>query len=129
MTWEERLDSLIAKLDANDGMQEETSARERTPEEIKDGLIGCSEDGCKGCPYEVDCMETDGFSECAKDALAYIKRLEEVVMLMVLQYCQDDGKLDHQFMCAGEQAFAVLGLKQYGPIEDLHKLMDEAGVI
>lgn len=48
----------------------------RTPEEIKKGLLHCSEDGCKGCNYEDDCNMADGFSVLAFDALAYIQQLE-----------------------------------------------------
>ena len=79
----------------------------------------------------IEALEEDVGSKIGKNVMLEnrIKRLEEVVMLMVLQYCQADGKLDHMYMCAGEQAFAALGLKQYDPIETLHKLMDDAGVI
>lgn len=48
----------------------------KTPEEIKKGLDHCGEDGCKDCPYVQDCTMTDGFSELAKDSLAYIQQLE-----------------------------------------------------
>lgn len=48
----------------------------RMPEEIKKGLLHCSEDGCKGCNYEDDCNMADGFSVLAFDALAYIQQLE-----------------------------------------------------
>lgn len=98
----------------------------KTPDEIKKAFECCMQmHGCKECSYSGERCTV----ELSKDTLAYIQELEAVVMLMVLQYCQANGKLDHQFMCAGEQAFKVLGLEQYGPIEDLHKLMDESGVI
>ena len=42
------------------------------------GLEHCSEDGCKDCPYETDCMMADGFSELAKDALELLKEQEPV---------------------------------------------------
>lgn len=48
----------------------------RTPDEIKNGLNHCSEDGCKQCPYKYDCDMTDGFSVLAGDAIAYIHQLE-----------------------------------------------------
>lgn len=48
----------------------------KTPEDIKKGLRHCSEDGCKHCPYEDDCHLSDGGSELAADALAYIVQLE-----------------------------------------------------
>ena len=50
----------------------------KTPEEIKEGLEHCSEDGCKGCNYEEDCNMADGFSVLAFDALAYIQQLEQI---------------------------------------------------
>lgn len=49
----------------------------KTPEEIKQGLEHCSEDGCKGCTYEEDCNMADGFSVLAYDALAYIRLMED----------------------------------------------------
>ena len=48
----------------------------KTPDEIKKGLDHCGEDGCKDCPYVQDCTMMDGFSELAKDSLAYIQQLE-----------------------------------------------------
>lgn len=48
----------------------------KTPEEIKQGLKHCAEDGCKGCNYEYECNMADGFSTLAYDALAYIQQLE-----------------------------------------------------
>lgn len=50
----------------------------KTPDEIRQGLKHCSEDGCKGCCYEHDCNMADGFSVLAYDALAYIRQLEAV---------------------------------------------------
>ena len=56
-----------------------------------------------------------------KDALALIRQLEaerdamkEALGLMVYQYCVSGTELDYRFMCAGETAFRVLGLEQYG---------------
>ena len=46
-----------------------------------------------------------------------IRQLEEALLLMVDQYCVRDGRLDHMFMCAGEHAFAALGL-EYGDLEE-----------
>ena len=48
----------------------------KTPDEIKNGLNHCSEDGCKQCPYNYDCNMADGFSALAYDANAYIHLLE-----------------------------------------------------
>lgn len=51
----------------------------KTSEEIKNGLEHCCEAGCKHCPYEDDCHLSDGGSELAADALAYIRQLEAQV--------------------------------------------------
>lgn len=40
--------------------------------------------------------------------------MKEALGLMVYQYCVRGDKLDHLYMCAGETAFRVLGLEQYG---------------
>ena len=48
----------------------------KTPDEIKNGLNHCSEDGCKQCLYKYDCDMADGFSVLAGDAIAYIHQLE-----------------------------------------------------
>ena len=79
----------------------------------------------------IEALEEDAGSKIAEIAQLEnrIKRLEAALMLMVAQYCQADKKLEHMYMCAGEQAFAVLGLKQGDSIETLYKLMDDAGVI
>jgi hypothetical protein len=45
-------------------------------EKVIKGLEHCSEDGCKGCPYEQDCKMCDGFSDLAKDALELLKEWE-----------------------------------------------------
>lgn len=46
------------------------------------------------------------------EAADAIEELEYALLLMVLQYCTtDDGLLFHEFMSAGENAFAVLGLE------------------
>ena len=51
----------------------------KTVEEIKKGLECCSDDGCKGCPFEEDCNMADGFSVLAYDALEYIRQLEDTI--------------------------------------------------
>lgn len=54
-------------------------------------------------------VDTAVVMEKAADA---IEELEYALLLMVLQYCTtDDGLLFHEFMSAGENAFAVLGLE------------------
>ena len=50
-------------------------------------------------------------AELEAEAADAIEKLEYALLLMVLQYCTtDDGLLFHEFMSAGENAFAVLGL-------------------
>lgn len=60
------------------------------------------------------------------DAQARIRELEDALMLMVYQYCQSDGRLEHAYMCAGEHAFKALGLKNGDRIEVLEAMMDES---
>lgn len=68
----------------------------------------------------------------AEDALANasqaadaIEELEYALLLMVLQYCTtDDGLLFHEFMSAGENAFAVLGLENGQQEAPLWRKMD-----
>ena len=48
-------------------------------EKVIKGLEHCSEDGCKDCPYETDCIMADGFSELAKDVLELLKEQESTV--------------------------------------------------
>lgn len=53
----------------------------------------------------------DARSDMIHMAADAIERLEAALILMVLQYCTDeDGTLWHQFMSAGESAFAALGI-------------------
>lgn len=52
-----------------------------------------------------------------------ISQLEKALLLMVYQYCVTDGRLDHRFMCAGEQAFAVLGLENGDHVEKLEEML------
>lgn len=60
-------------------------------------------------------FDYDGWVDTAivlEQAADAIEELEYALLLMVLQYCTtDDGLLFHEFMTAGENAFAVLGLK------------------
>ena len=54
----------------------------------------------------------DKDAQLAFDAANAIEELEYALLLMVLQYCTtDDGLLFHEFMSAGENAFAALGLE------------------
>lgn len=45
--------------------------------------------------------------------------LDNALRDMVVQYCSYDGKLDHEFMSAGEHAFDVLDLDYGAPVETL----------
>ena len=114
----------------------------KTPDEIKKGLEFCSRLTCGeknvDCPYE--CGNSECISHLTADALALIQQLEdhlreatkkvkqieverdamkEALGLMVYQYCVRGDKLDHLYMCAGETAFRVLGLEQYGDTRTL----------
>ena len=57
------------------------------------------------------------------DAMKRIEQLEEALMLMVYQYCVTDERLDHRFMCAGEHAFAALGLQNGESAERLEQML------
>ena len=57
------------------------------------------------------------------DAMKRISQLEEALMLMVYQYCVTDERLDHRYMCAGEHAFAALGLANGESIERLEEML------
>lgn len=57
------------------------------------------------------------------EAMKRIALLEEALILMVCQYCVTDGKLDHRYMCAGEHAFAALGLKNGDSVEKLEEML------
>nr|DAR21956.1 MAG TPA: hypothetical protein [Caudoviricetes sp.] len=52
-----------------------------------------------------------------------IAQLEEALMLMVYQYCVTDDRLEHRYMCAGEHAFAALGLKNGDSVERLEEML------
>lgn len=55
-----------------------------------------------------------------REAADAIEKLQDALLLMVLQYCTtDDGLLFHSFMSAGENAFAVLGLENGQQAEPL----------
>ena len=115
----------------------------KSPDKIKKGLECCSvgiyENFCNDCPYNSLAM-----AECPTklktDALALIQQLQaenaeqterirqleaerdamkEALGLMVYQYCVSGTELDHRYMCAGETAFRVLGLEQYGDTRTL----------
>lgn len=98
----------------------------KTPDDVKKGLAACNKyeyGQHSGCPYvgEMFCIR----NVCG-DALSLIHQLEaerdamkEALGLMVYQYCVRGDKLDHLYMCAGETAFRVLGLEQYGDTRTL----------
>ena len=59
----------------------------------------------------------------AEEANKRIAQLEEALMLMVYQYCVTDNRLDHRYMCAGEHAFAALGLQNGDSVEKLEAML------
>ena len=59
----------------------------------------------------------------AEEANKRIAQLEEALMLMVYQYCVTDDRLDHRYMCAGEHAFAALGLQNGDRVEKLEEML------
>lgn len=59
----------------------------------------------------------------AEEANKRIAQLEEALMLMVYQYCVTDNRLDHRYMCAGEHAFAALGLQNGDSVEKLEEML------
>lgn len=59
----------------------------------------------------------------AEEATKRIAQLEEALMLMVYQYCVTDDRLDHRYMCAGEHAFAALGLQNGDGVEKLEEML------
>ena len=59
----------------------------------------------------------------AEEANKRIAQLEEALMLMVYQYCVTDNRLDHRYMCAGEHAFAALGLQKGDSVEKLEEML------
>lgn len=62
--------------------------------------------------YDVDPYNAEQRCFVIEQAAYAIEVLQDALLLMVLQYCTTDaGLLYHSFMSAGENAFAVLGLK------------------
>ena len=59
----------------------------------------------------------------AEEANKRIAQLEEALMLMVYQYCVTDNRLDHRYLCAGEHAFAALGLQNGDIVEKLEAML------
>ena len=57
------------------------------------------------------------------EACKRIAQLEEALMLMVYQYCVTDDRLEHRYMCAGEHAFAALGLENGDSVDKLEKML------
>ena len=73
-------------------------------------LRQCAEASCAGCKNDLVQIGCRGMLQ--NEAADAIEELEYALLLMVLQYCTtDDGLLFHEFMTAGENAFAVLGLE------------------
>ena len=59
----------------------------------------------------------------AEKANKRIAQLEKALMLMAYQHCVTGGRLDHRFMCAGEYAFAALGLQNGERVERLEEML------
>ena len=100
----------------------------KTPEEIKIGLEYASTTNIakKVMLAKAGKMPYAYMEEVASDALAYIHQLEEALLLMVYQYCDEgDGSVNHRYMAAGEHAFAALGIENGCSIEQIEKMMDE----
>lgn len=101
----------------------------KSPDEIKKGLECCAMSSYRcedDCPYREQCRNEQGGKAMNEDALSLIQQLEaerdamkEALGLMVYQYCVRGTELDHRYMCAGETAFRVLGLEQYGDTRTL----------
>lgn len=91
-------------------------------------------------PTDVQDADIDSFNENIEAIRDYIQQLQtenaeknerirqleaerdamkEALGLMVYQYCVSGTELDHRYMCAGENAFRVLGLEQYGDTRTL----------
>lgn len=73
-------------------------------EKVVLGLEHCSEDGCKGCPYEQDCKMCDGFSVLAKDALELINYQDQHIEAFLrdqepIAPRRIDGKKNHFIKC------------------------------
>lgn len=65
--------------------------------------------GCSQCEFQrnLDCQV-----HLMNQAANVIEKLQDALLLMVLQYCTtNDGLLYNSFMTAGEYAFAVLSVK------------------
>ncbi len=69
---------------------------------------------CDYCEYDntIEYVDRDCSDRLMLQAADAIEELQDVLLLMVLQYCTtDDGLLYHSFMSAGENAFAALGVE------------------
>lgn len=100
--------------------------RMKTPDAIKKGLGYCYPGRCYGsetCPYVAHGTACE--NRLREDALALIRQLEEALLLMVYQYCDEGDSVNHRFMTAGEHAFAALGIENGCSIEQIEKMLDE----
>lgn len=86
----------------------------KTPDEIKNGLYCCWEDGCSECPYD-DCTMKANFEQLAKDALAYIQQLEagidhaeKVAIDLAESIVEDVNKLKSRLAQAERERDAVV---------------------
>lgn len=112
--------ALIQQLQAEKAEQAETI--EYLKAEIEE-----YEESADKCCYESKCnAELNKLEALCKRLMDEKEQLEaerdamkEALGLMVYQYCVRGDKLDHLYMCAGETAFRVLGLEQYGDARTL----------
>ena len=85
--------------------------------------IMCDDEFCCGdcdlCNH-IPSHETDMYDEKVRE-----KQLEYALLLMVYQYCVEDDKMYHAFMCAGETAFRVLGITLDTPVSEIERRIDE----
>lgn len=83
-------------------------------EEAIAGLHTCTHktnhEECYECPYQGIAYPPCNI-QLMNDALALLREYDTALKLMVFQYCVDDKNFYHRFMCAGEEAFRVLGIE------------------
>lgn len=129
---QDEIDEALRKVrfaDVDEGCKREPKTLVDIETTLKVCKYGCQQ--CYRCPYGNILLEDEDSDECCEDsvktdALALIQQLQaerdamkEALGLMVYQYCVSGTELDHRYMCAGETAFRVLGLEQYGDTRTL----------
>ena len=95
--------------------------KEKTVQGLK--CCGSSYDtgDCRNCPYDPDCAVGIG-DRIYDDALKLIEEYDKALKLMVYQYCTDVYANEEIFSnrqeLAGEQAFELLGIKNFCEVPD-----------